>query len=85
MEQHGPHDGHDHGSEIIYDKDGNVLAIYDPESNSIEEVHSADDGHNHTEEHIVVETKPNTTTAIAVAILAAVCIGGAIFFVKKKR
>ena len=85
MEQHSPDDGHDHGSEIIYDKEGNIVAIYDPESNSIQEVHGENDGHVHTDEPILVETKPNTTTAIAVAILAAAGIGGAIFFVKKKR
>lgn len=85
VDQHSPHDGHDHGSEIIYDKEGNIVAIYDPESNSIQEVHGENDGHVHTDEPILVETKPNTTTAIAVAILAAAGIGGAIFFVKKKR
>lgn len=84
--QHSPDDGHDHAG-VIYDADGNILAIQDPnDPEETLEVHTPDDGHDHSGDQVLItETKPKTGTTLALAALAVVCIGAAVFFVKKKK
>ena len=84
--QHSPDDGHDH-SEAIYDADGNVLAILDPDDpDETLEVHTPDDGHDHSGDQVLItETKPKTGTTLVLAALALACIGAAVYFVKKKK